>query len=460
MSTINDTNIFGGGLILPYNTPKDNIIHSKEIFMYYLENAEAIKLISAGSYGYAFLLTLPDNIINDPTNKHMLYRKMTPNKTYGEPVNMLVVKFQFIYEHVSNPRLKIPVKLADIQNEINVQTDITFKTLNYLQPICPSIVCAIVSTDITSKLRLCHLLFSKAIGITSTEKQIIEKEVMIYGVGLIAMELVYNSFTLHHYLESPNVNKLNKIKALNIARYTMLKLALDTEYNHGDFHKGNILIQLNGDYFKRMNGNPVKLSASIIDFGRTKKIHPEIMNKIRECVRNKEYRKALGYLCSPEGSNKYISNVKYSWNNFGWLCGNYNLDVNNDVQIQDYINKMNTLHGEPKYAVMGLEKTKKFIKEQILEFGSDIDVQIDQLFKMREVAIDDLVKTMSSLHDSEPDKYPLLPVSNSLKNSLYNGMIGGKHKRRIKPRHTNTKKIKNARSKKHRVYKSKKYRRK
>jgi hypothetical protein len=121
---------------------------------------------------------------------------------------------------------------------------------------------------------------------------------------------------------------------------------------------------------------------------------------------------------------------------------------------------MKTLHGEPKYAVMGLEKTKKFIKEQILEFGSDIDVQIDQLFKMREVAIDDLVKTMSSLHDSEPDKYPLLPVSNSLKNSLYNGMIGGKHKRRIKPRHTNTKKIKNARSKKHRVYKSKKYRRK
>jgi hypothetical protein len=47
-------------------------------------------------------------------------------------------------------------------------------------------------------------------------------------------------------------------------------------------------------------------------------------------------------------------------------------------------------------------------------------------------------------------------VSNSLKNSLYNGMIGGgKGRRKRRRRYTNPKKIKNAR-----IHKSKKSRRK
>ncbi len=48
---------------------------------------------------------------------------------------------------------------------------------------------------------------------------------------------------------------------------------------------------------------------------------------------------------------------------------------------------------------------------------------------MREHAIDINVQEMDELHRVDA-KYPLLPVSNAIKNSLYNGMFGGKkHKK-------------------------------
>jgi hypothetical protein len=74
--------------------------------------------------------------------------------------------------------------------------------------------------------------------------------------------------------------------------------------------------------------------------------------------------------------------------------------------------------------------------------------QIDKLFELREIAIDENVNIMKILHDNDPNLYPLLPVANQLKNQLYNGMIGGgrrkrRNNRKTKRRQTNKNKKSN-----------------
>ena len=453
----------GGGLILPYNNEKDNLQHSNEIFTYYLENADTVSMLSYGTYGYVFLVKLPDTFVIDETNKNKLYKKMVPNAEYGEPVRQIVVKFQLIIDIVSYDDYELmPVKLEDFQNEINIQTDITFKTLNYLQPFCPSIVYADVISDITIKKRLFNLLIGK-LNWNESQKKYIRKGIDKNKIGIIAMELVYQGVTLNAY-SSPSYavgRTTNPILATNMSRYLLLKLALDTGYNHGDFHKGNIMIVTNNQYFRNLDGSPVDIAPMILDFGRTKKIPVDIMAEIRKNVDEKKYRKALAYLCNPEGGNEFIADPQYK-SHYGWVCGNYNFTQDDNINIPDnakiekFMNQMRTLFNEKDFSNKGLEKTRNFIMSQIVHLEESIDIQMDQLFTMRELAIDELVKTMNSLHDAEPDKYPLLPVSNSLKNSLYNGMIGGgKGRRKRRRRYTNTKKIKNAR-----IHKSKKSRRK
>jgi hypothetical protein len=66
---------------------------------------------------------------------------------------------------------------------------------------------------------------------------------------------------------------------------------------------------------------------------------------------------------------------------------------------------------------------------------------INDLFEKRELAIDENIYNMSKLHDADPNKYPLLPLANNIKNNLYNGMIGGLTKRKIKSRKNKRNKI-------------------
>ena len=87
-----------------------------------------------------------------------------------------------------------------------------------------------------------------------------------------------------------------------------------------------------------------------------------------------------------------------------------------------------------------------------------INADVHILFQKREQQIDLNIQKMDELHRNDPNKYPLLPISNAIKNNLYNGMIGGKNRhnktmkyhRKSKNKMTRNKKTyKNKRNKKH-----------
>lgn len=375
--------INGGGIMLPYS--KQNL--SKKIFIYYLNNFAEIIILSTGRYGIVLLLLLPDNI--DSSNESNFFKQMTPNENYGKIVKQLIIKIQFINKYESEVKMGdyefSGIKEEQMQDEINIQTDVFFKSFKYMQPLCPSIIHADIIKDFSEKQYILNILRSASNLLFPVQNNIIYNN----DIGIIVMEMIHNSLPLYNYINNPDNN--NNIElAKNISRYALLKLALDTGYGHNDFHEGNILIQNDDTYFKNTNISPI-----LIDFGRTKKLDLDILDSIKQKVKEKNYISALAQLCKPYNT-KYqhtkILNASY----YNWVCGNYE----------------------------GLTQSG--------ELPDSVNSQLDELFKNRELAIDEIIKKMSILHDTQPNKYPLLPLSNEIKNRLYNGMIGGRIKRKIK----------------------------
>lgn len=441
-------NINGGGIMLPYS--KQEL--SKQIFTYYLNNFLKIQTLSYGRYGIVFVLYLPDDI--DTTNEENFYKQMTPNENYGKIVKSLLIKIQFVNEGnypVNLGNVKISgTSEEQIQEEINVQTDIFFKTFNYLQPLCPSIIYGDIIKEIIEKQKMLNLL-SKAIDLPFPLPSNIA---LSNDIGIIVMEMINNSIPLYNYVyekkesikrfkkyindlnndrKDSNFEKINQAMKIinqeknkielvkNISRYALLKLALETGYNHNDFHKGNILIQDDNNYFKDILKSPI-----LIDFGRTTKLNLDILNSIKQKVEQKNYIGALADLCKPYDTSLAITKIEHA-SFFDWVCGDYEG------------------HEVPE----GQKKSKSL--------DDSVNTKIGELFEKRELAIVEIIQKMTELHERDPIKYPLLPLSNSIKNNLYNGMIGGKViiKRKLK-RKTKKNKLYKRRKTNRKKYKNKK----
>jgi hypothetical protein len=278
------------------------------------------------------------------------------------------------------------------------------KTVEYLQPLCPAIVYADILPTYTE---IVNLLIIK-ISSPSLRYQLNAFKNANVEFGLIGMEFMKEGKTL-------NDTEMNETQ-LNIGRFALLELAIKTGYNHNDFHKGNIMIETTTNYFADMD-----MRAILIDFGRAAKIAPDVLQEIKQHVANKEYISALKLLCSFKSSYFLIHDPRYN-SYYGWVCGNYNTD--DPVYFEELSRSIHNEHGGD------LQTIKKYIKNahktNICELNNG---EIDHLYTLREQAIDINVQEMDELHSADA-KYPLLPVSNAIKNSLYNGMFGGKkHKK-------------------------------
>jgi hypothetical protein len=181
------------------------------------------------------------------------------------------------------------------------------------------------------------------------------------------------------------------------------------------------------NYFSTIDKRPI-----IIDFGRTTKISPIIMEKIKETVKNKEYIKALKYLCNYNTANEFIKDPYYN-EYYGWVCGNYNSD---DLEYLDKLVENLIEHDDSNETKEEkLNKIKRKINSSKYHPFDDMknihttDKHIHYLFQMRETSIDENIEIMKTLHNID-SKYPSLPIlSSNIKNNLYNGMLGGKKKR-------------------------------
>lgn len=411
-----------GGLLLPYK----NIEESEEIFRNFINNSN-IKLLTNGTSGIILVADLQNEITKN-------YLKISPDENFGKPVKNIIIKLSIICHKdvafkLSEEKDLNSITNEEFQNEINIQTDIYLKTIQYLQPLCPGIVYA----NITNNYDLLTILVRNSNNnmiLANLENFLKRNSSLNLKLGIIGMEMLSSSVPLIYFK--------NQQGAMSLARYIVLKLALETGYNHNDFHYGNILIGDSENYFYNIRKRPF-----IIDFGRTTKINPDIMSNIKNEVNKKDYIKALKLLCHYNTGNEYTQDPEYN-RHYGWICKNYNLDdpIYFDELAQNLLkidpdNNLNSIKNKLNYSKSILKDSNTLINQNEL---------IDQLFNSREKAIDNNIVIMDKLHIQSPDIYPLIPISTSIKNKLFSGIIGGKKKRKTKrysKKNSRTKKRKN-----------------
>jgi hypothetical protein len=364
---------------------------SDAAFEFFIRNSK-FKLMNTGSNGITILAILQPGLESP-------YKSMDAT-TYGTPINNIIIKlivhsviptrFEIDYPQIINSIL-----LNNVVNELNIQTDIALKTSNYLEPLCPSPIyftenitvemLTIISKNIVDSDKYQIYLLTTYIH---NMLKFIKESNSTQGISIIAMETAQDFKTLNAVMNdlnayiSPSANtptpiadtskpKLEKLY-LYMAAYIIIKLAIDTGYAHGDYHKANIMINTTKtNYFHGITGAPL-----LIDFGYTTKIQPEQMHIIKDKYKNKDY---LGIL-------QQISQIPRS---DGEL-----------LTRDDWIKTYSYLYSE---------------------FDTDANEQIDILFTLREQAIQNTVNQFEQLHATDTTK-PLLPLPKKIRHKMYAGV--------------------------------------
>lgn len=383
------------------------LLSDEEAFDTFVENS-SFRYVSQGTYGITFEANINPAIPPIYT--------FTNSNNFGDPVEKLLIKFAFIHDQDYEPEIvRVNIngrnfttsEMESFKNEVNIQTDIFLKTMNFLQPICPPIVYSDIYTKrhrITKLLQL--IISSMGAGPHRVYAQkILDRYPTDYAyLGVIAMEFASDCRLLHYFTANANW-ELYK----NMALYLLLRLAIETGYTHGDFHPGNIFINTTStNYFAGTTGSPL-----LIDFGQAQKIPLDILKDMKDKYQSGNYTGALARLCEidrPDGVTMDIKEIPYLHANgmqrmdiennrafYGYACGTY-----------DYKNKI-----------------------EVLGFLQGEEAGISQLVESREPAIDALVKIFEEKHAANPD-IPLLPLSNAIKNKMHSGLIGGKHRKNRK----------------------------
>jgi hypothetical protein len=289
--------------------------------------------------------------------------------------------------------------------EVNTQTDIFFKTMKYLEPLCPAPVYAKIFTDKEESQEFIKLLKERVLSSNESLIKLLDtinaciQTGEIPRLGVFGMEIASESITLSQLKQELKINNL-KLKSKNkylyhslttqnhldlkyyswveqAAKLQILKLAIETGYTHNDFHLNNLLINRSyqGIYHKINDFGKVV----IIDFGLSSKLSPENINTLQELSSKNDFNEALkilGYLTRPDG---VLINKHQPYN---WL-----------------------------YITEGQEEYK---------FNNDTMIILKD---REETAIDNRIITYNEKHEKEPNVYPLLPLSNKVKNKLFQGII-------------------------------------
>ena len=394
-----------GGLMINAN--------DREAFEHFIRNS-TIQFLGKGSFGVTFIATLDPNIQSNYT--------FISAENFGKPVKTLLFKLTFLHDEnkgekpsrVSiNPRYTTnnqqihfnTAPIDEFKNEVNIQTNIFLKSMNYLQPICPAIVYANVynnyNTSSSSNMDINTLLQildnnSKHNTFTNNIINEIIQSHKAFGdfsnLGVIAMELAsgYETMSRIKHDATDEETKKKFIFYIFMCYYLLIRLARETGYSQADFHQSNIMIKPNCiSYFGNKKGKGCPL---LIDFGFAVKISSSVMKRIKTAYEQKKYTDILRILCNIRRSDNL--DLKRSPPHYGWVCGNYDNVSNNFI-----LNRI----------------TSNFIP--------NTDKYIEQLIDAREQTIDMVIALFDKYHSKNPDLYPLLPLSNSAKNKMYSGML-------------------------------------
>ncbi len=322
-------------------------------------NHSTVEFLGNGAYGFVYKATLR------PNSKSPY--KMLDYQSYGAPVDTLIIKLGVLgYKDRSRvpsgyPR---PITPESFRREVNIQTDVFLKTMKYLQPLCPGIVYSDIHRPVDPLID--HIINK----ITDSKEENILEFIKdnVTGYTLIGMEMMKDYEMLHAVRQriksTGNESILPRDLYKPMLAYILIELALETGYSHADFHPGNIMVNLNDPtYFK---GKPA--SIVLIDFGLAVKIPVDKMKVIKSYYAEQKYQEIIDVLCIVPRSDGEI--LKQHIEAYGYMCG--------------------------------------------ISLPPDL---ITELFQRREESIKDIVEA-----SSKNRAIPLLPLSNSAKNTMFPGM--------------------------------------
>lgn len=381
-----------GGTGVLINNGSDS---AEEQFMFFIKNSK-LRLLAGGANGIAVLATLNDGI-NSP------YSSMD-SSSYGNPINKIVIKFVIISvipEEITllgGGRTLSSTLLSSVIEEVNIQTIVALKTMNYLEPIspCPLYFNGKFSYDSINNIIKPNLIQDGSRG-QELLKQCLNDMLNFIDPGMNTSESRSISVIGMEYADGyEGLWSLESSSSYNnyiyMVMYLLIKLAVETEYFHGDYHKGNIMINpTKTGYFDGMQGAPL-----LIDYGLSRKIEPDKMVKIRELF-NAEIRK------DPLQPDKLVIRDKYT-------------------QIIDILSDIPRKDGQ---MLMDIPESYGYIQEIIINPVTNalVNLRIDKLFKDRDEAIKKTQRQFEDLHRTDPSRFPLLPLPNNIKNKMYSGVV-------------------------------------
>jgi hypothetical protein len=398
-----------GGILIKTNP--------EEAINFFIENCSQIEWLretATSASGVIFTCTLRDGIespyemirstdFKSPVKKILIKIVGIDSAVYDETDDEDEVKSWSVPSVFSLASKKLEEE-ETFKKEINIQTDIFLKTISYLNPLCPAPIYASIKKD-KANARDFISKFKIPAGTNVTTVRILDGIIAnidsgsIPYLGILGMEIAdgYDTFYdfYSNYLHRPRIRIYE-----NMIRLKNLELALKTGYSQGDFHTGNMLINPSvTGYYALIPGN-----ALIIDFGYANKIPAEKLQEIKQLVSENKYAEALKIFNTLVRSDNLLLSEFPDF--YGWLSYNF-----------DNVTKLDVVYDTPH------------------ELAEE-NVRLLALKQAEETATDERIAFYNSdSHSGERDKYPLLPLSNAVKNSLFEGMLsGGKRRRKTRSR--------------------------
>ena len=320
-----------------------------------------VSYLSKGSFGFAL-------VAESTTSPYISIRGGIEKK-----INKIIIKVCAINKEPFKITLRVnghnstfsTLHEKNFEKEIEIQTEVFFRTCEYLDPICPSILHTEVKNspyDYQSKkrleTRLSHLL-SKSNEIAQIYlKHIIDllHQGRLSMYGIICMEYAEGYETLAK-LKILRPDKIEKLR--DITRNKLIEMSLKTQYTHSDFHENNILC------------NPDTEEVLLIDFGLANKMSDEQWKILRDEYKEKRYFDALESIFYIDRRDLFV--LRHDLDSYGWLIGAdleeneepYNENNNNreiviKEPIVDKINQgINDVVQENEKKIGDLKKNKK-----------------------------------------------------------------------------------------------------
>lgn len=320
----------------------------EKAFKYFIENS-SFKIFTDNGISCITILAILNQDIDSP------YSQIRSNDL-EENVDKILIKFFIREEYEGNKKIIKDSLLRDnevnngeievtrkyeIENEVNIQKDIYFKSLkdDFLEPVCPSILYS-ESDNIEQykkewlKYNIISRFTDRPFIINRPNKpedlQII-KQLFTYDISIIVMEFMDGYTTLGSVIDSKKLTDDLYSKYMTLATYELKKIH-KYGYYHGDYHFGNMMINPNYKYLS-LNDKKWYGKLIIIDFGRTYKL-PENMN--REELFKDDLYYILSYLNNNEKNTRNFNNQLYvniikNLNFYNYLRLLFDVEIKTDI---------------------------------------------------------------------------------------------------------------------------------